>query len=66
MIGEILKNLRREKNLTQEQISKLLNIKQNTYSQYENDVNQPDIAMLIKIADVFKVSLDYLTGRYKS
>jgi transcriptional regulator with XRE-family HTH domain len=59
-----LKELRKEHKLTQEQISILLNVKQNTYSQYENGVREPDIDNLIKLADIFKVSIDYLVGRY--
>lgn len=65
MIGERLKELRKEKNLTQKEISKLLDIKQNTYSNYENNKSEPDIQTLIKMADIFKSSIDYICGRYK-
>jgi len=66
MIGEILKKLRKERNLTQHEISNIINVKQNSYSQYENNLRQPDIETLIKLANYYKVSLDYLTGRYKN
>ena len=58
-----LKDLRINKNVTQQQISKNLNIKQSTYSNYELNKNEPDIQTLIKLADFFDVSLDYLCDR---
>lgn len=66
MIGNKLKELRKDKKLTQQQISDILNVKQNTYSQWENDINEPDLLSLVKIADILKVSTDYLLGRYKN
>ena len=65
MVGERLRNLRKDRKLTQEEISKLLGIAQTTYAGYENNRHIPDLDTLIKIADLFKVSLDYLAGRYK-
>ncbi len=40
-----------------------LNMSQNTVSRYETGEREPGIAELIKLADYFNVSLDYLTGR---
>ena len=55
-----LKELREENNLTQAQIAEYLNIKQNTYSQYEHEKRQLPIDSLIKLAKFYKVSTDYI------
>ena len=55
-----LKELREENNLTQSQIADYLNIKQNTYSQYENEKRQLPIDALIKLAKFYKVTTDYI------
>lgn len=57
-----LKELREENNLTQSQIADYLNIKQNTYSQYENEKRQLPIDVLIKLAKFYKISTDYILG----
>ncbi len=57
-----LKELREEKGFTQIQIAEYLNIKQNTYSQYENEKRQLPIDVLIKLARYYKVSTDYILG----
>ena len=58
-----LKDLREDNDLTQKTISEYLHIKQNTYSQYENGQRQIPLDILIKLADYYNVSLDYLVGR---
>ena len=55
-----LKELREENNLTQTQVAELLNVKQNTYSQYETEKRQLSIEILIKLAKFYKVSTDYI------
>ena len=55
-----LKQLREENNISQTEIANYLNIKQNTYSQYETGKRQLSIEMLIKIAKFYKVSTDYI------
>ena len=55
-----LKELREENNYTQQQIAEILNIRQNTYSQYENQKRQLPIDMLIKLAKFYKVTTDYI------
>lgn len=60
----VLKELRKSKNLTQNEISKEINITQRAYSFYETGKREPNIDTLIKLADFYKVSLDYITGRY--
>lgn len=64
MIGNKLKEIRKNRNLTQAEISQLIGVSQNTYSGYETDKHEPDLNTLIKIADTLKISLDYLTGRF--
>lgn len=63
MLSERLKELRKEKGYTQKQISELIGISQTTYAGYETGEHMPSLEILIRIADIFKVSLDYLTGR---
>ena len=57
-----LKELREENCYTQSQIAEHLNIKQNTYSQYENEKRQLPIDVLIKLSKFYKVSTDYILG----
>lgn len=64
MLNEKLKELRKSKKYTQKQISELIGISQTTYAGYETGKHEPNIEILIKIADIHKISLDYLTGRY--
>ena len=60
---ENIRKLRIDNGYTQEEIAKLLNIKQNTYSQYEiGTLNYPVDALMI-LADFYQVSVDYLLGR---
>jgi len=58
-----LKSCRNKNGWTQEEISKLLEIKRPRYAKYETGENQPDYSILIKLADLFGVSTDYLLGR---
>ena len=60
--GKKLKELRLEKKLTQEILSKDLNVSFNTISDWELKKHEPDFDMLIKIAKYFNVSTDYLLG----
>ena len=57
-----LKDLREDGDLTQTQIAQYLNIKQNTYSQYEREQRQIPTDALIKLAYFYKTSVDYLLG----
>ena len=58
-----LKNLRQSKELNQVQLASKLGVKKQSVSNWENDNIMPSIDMLIKIADFFNVSTDYLLGR---
>jgi len=58
-----LKKLRKERNISQLKLAIDLNMNQNTISRYENLEREADYETLIKLADYFGVSLDYLMGR---
>ena len=57
-----IRELREDMDLTQQEIADYLHIKQNTYSQYENEHRQIPIDMLIKLARYYNTSIDYLVG----
>lgn len=61
--SERLKELRKAKNMTQENFAKHFFITKSAVSKYENGVNTPESKLLQKIADYFEVSTDYLLGR---
>ena len=58
-----LKQLRKERKISQLQLAFDLNMNQNTISRYENLERQADYETLIRFADYFGVSIDYLLGR---
>ena len=58
-----LKMMRKEKGITQTKLAMELNTSQNTISRYETGDREPGIRELIKIADYFNVSIDYLLER---
>lgn len=58
-----IEQLRKEKKLSQDSLSKILNIERRTLSNYESNELNTKLKNLIKIADYFNVSLDYLCER---
>jgi len=64
--GNRLAKLRKEHNLTQEDLAKKLNISAQAISKWENDLTAPDIDTLIKLSDIFNISLDELLKNEKS
>ena len=60
--GERLKKLMDEKNITQRQLAKELNMAPTTLSGYANDNREPGFETLISFAEYFQVSVDYLIG----
>ena len=58
-----LRDIKKERGKTQKQIAKLLGISQQSYSAYENGVSQPPRDALIKLAEYYQVSTDYLLDR---
>ncbi|MBQ3432625.1 MAG: helix-turn-helix transcriptional regulator [Clostridia bacterium] len=58
-----LKQLREQKNISQQKLAIALTMNQNTISRYETGEREADYSTLIKIADYFDVSIDYLLER---
>ena len=63
MISEKIRKLRNDFNISQVTLAKELGVTKQCVSNWENDNILPSIEMLIKIADFFDVSIDYLLGR---
>ena len=62
-IGSNIRELRNHNDMTQRQLSGYLHITRATLSNYERGNRLPDIYTVVKIADIFKVSVDDLLGR---
>ena len=60
---ENIRNLRIDGGYTQRQIAEYLGVSQNTYSQYEIGVLNYSVDVLMKLADFYEVSVDYLLNR---
>lgn len=58
-----LQSLRVSKNLSQEDVAKILGVARSTYNGYETGNREMDYDTLLKLASFYKVSLDYLFGR---
>ena len=66
-IGEFLRELRKEKGLTQEQLAEQFNISRRSVSRWETGSNMPDVGLLIEIADFFEVDIrEIIDGQRKS
>lgn len=63
ILSKRLKECRKDKGYTQGQVAIYCDITEKTYQNYELMTRQPKIEILIKIADLFDVSIDYLVGR---
>ena len=59
-IGNQILNIRKEKQLTQEEFGKLFHVTRQTVSNWENEKSYPDLQMLIDISNQFEISLDTL------
>ena len=59
-----LKRLREQRNITQQEMAKLINVSQRAYSHYETGESEPKIDRLITLADFYNVPIDVLVGRY--
>lgn len=62
MEGDRLSDLRKDKGLTQKQLSEILGVSENSISLYERNINTPDDELKKQIAIYFNTSLDYLLG----
>ena len=66
-IGTFLKELRTEKELTQEQLAEALNVSRRTVSRWETGSNMPDLDLLVEMADLYQVDLrELLNGERKN
>lgn len=63
LIGDRLREARERKNLKQTQVKSRTGINNKTLSGYENGVSEPDLETLRILADLYEVSVDWLTGR---
>lgn len=66
MIGDRIKKLRDENNISQADLSEFLGISQQALSKWENGKTQPDNETLVKLSNYFNVSIDYLLGNSES
>lgn len=62
-IGNNLKKLRKEKNLTQDDVAKVLNISRQAYCRYENNQRELPLSALCQLADLFEETTDAILGR---
>lgn len=59
---ERIRSLRIDRGLTQEAVAEVLHVKQNTYSQYEIGVLNYPLDVVVRLAEYYGVSVDYLVG----
>ena len=62
-IGKNLKKLRKNRNLTQDDVAKILNISRQAYCRYENDQREISLDFLCMLADFYEESTDTILGR---
>lgn len=62
ILSENIKNLRKQKNLTQSQLASKIGVNKSIISAYENQERLPSVAVLIKLSYEFNVSIEYLLG----
>ncbi len=58
-----IKNLREDNDIMQKEIAKYLNITQQQYSLYERGIREIPVDLLIKLADYYNVSIDYILNK---
>lgn len=63
IFGDNIKRLRKNKGLTQQQIADEIGINRGSYSNWEKGKREPSFENLVKLGDLFDVSLDWLFGR---
>ena len=62
--NEILRKERKKRKIKVKDLAEVLNVKEGTYYKYEQGKNEPDLDTMIKLADYYNVSMDYISGRY--
>lgn len=63
-LHNVLKELRAERGITQQEVANSLGISQKTYCNYENGNREPNIDTLISLSNYFRVPIDFLVGLY--
>lgn len=63
MLGQRIKDLRKQKHISQTELGKFVGVSQTTVTAWENGRAEPSSAFLSKLADLFNVTTDYLLGR---
>lgn len=58
-----LKEIRIKRGLSQQTVSEYIGCSSGTYSRYETEIRQPSIDILIKLSDLFGVTIDFLVGK---
>ena len=62
-VGKNIAKFRKEKNLTQEELAKKINVSSKTISSYENNRNLPTIETLLLLSQVLEISIDEIVGK---
>lgn len=62
-LAKRLRQLRTDKHLTQEQVAELIGVDQSTISAYECEIRQPSYSILVRFANLYRVTVDFLLGR---
>ena len=62
-IGKIIKEVRLEKNISQKKRADAIGVSQKAIDFWERGVNEPKASYIVKLADYFEVSADYILGR---
>ena len=57
-----LRKIRKEREMTQKDVCKILNVSLNSYASWEQGRTEPDIKTIVKLCKIFDVSADYLLG----
>ena len=65
-IGHIIRRLRKEQGITQEELSEAIGVTPQAVSKWENGAGLPDISQLVPLANYFRVSMDTLFSRSES
>ena len=58
-----LRELRQSKGLRQDQVANLIGVNKSAISTYENDIRQPSFEILVRLANLYRVTTDYLLGQ---
>ena len=62
-IGEIIKELRIERNFSQQKLAEAIGVSQKAIDYWERGVNEPKASYIVRLADFFEVTCDYILGR---